>query len=85
MIGDYVSRVYMVETFREKHEDSTNLFHILFMNDQAASYSKEVLNTDGPGNRGLLALKLDRLYFLPENLGSGLGANLLQYLQLLAR
>ncbi len=85
VIDDYVSKAYTVNAFMESLADSTNLFHILFVNDQAAGYSKAVLNTECPDKSGLPAMKLDRLYFLPEFVGMRLGAELLHHLLQIAR
>lgn len=85
VIDDYVSKAYTVETFMENLADASNLFHILFYQEKAVGYSKAVLNTDCPDHPGFAAMKLDRLYFLPEFVGLSLGSTLLHHLLQIAR
>lgn len=85
VIEDYVSKAYTVEAFTESLADLSNFFHILFYRKKAVGYSKAVLNTECPDHPGLAAMKLDRLYFLPDYFGMGLGKQLLFHLLQIAR
>ena len=85
VIDAYVSEAYSVSSIENSLKNHQEIFYVLFCDGVPAGYSKFVLNTACPDRPGKHALKLDRLYFVQEFNGMGLGKILLEYIIAQAR
>lgn len=85
VIDAYVSKSYTEASFENSLMDGQQIFYVLLCDGVPAGYSKIVLNTECPDLPGRPALKLDRLYFVQEFYGLGLGRVLLEYIIAKAR
>jgi ribosomal protein S18 acetylase RimI-like enzyme len=78
-LNKYVNENYSEEVLREELRDEKNIYQVISFNNQAAGYSKLLLNIPFPGNGSPNMAKLERIYLLEEFYDLKLGMRLLQY------
>lgn len=77
-IDDYIRKNYSTDIFTAELNDTKNIYHIIYHNDQAAGYSKIIFNTSYDGKKENIA-KLERIYLLEEFYSLQLGLRLFEY------
>lgn len=76
----YLNEKLSVEEFTKQLTNSNNIFHLLFVDDVPAGYSKIIYNTPPPQLPNIKdACKLERIYFLQKFHGKKLGLKLFNY------
>ncbi len=78
-IQQYVNAKYTQEVFRTELNDAKNIYHLINYNNQAAGYSKIILNEKFAHIQIKNVTKLERLYLLKEFYNLKLGYELLKY------
>jgi len=78
-IQQYVNAKYTPELFQMELNDAKNSYHLINYNDQAAGYSKIILNEKFAHIQLEKVTKLERLYLLKEFYNLKLGYELLKY------
>lgn len=78
-IEDYVSRKYTVDAVKEELSDPENIYHLLYVSDRPAGYSKMILNTANENVPFQNVATLDRLYLLKEFYDLKLGRQLFEH------
>ncbi len=77
-IDIYITGKYNKDVIKEELSDAKNIYHIIYHNNQAAGYSKIILNTPYPNSPLKNIAKLERLYLLKEFYDLQLGFKLFQ-------
>jgi ribosomal protein S18 acetylase RimI-like enzyme len=76
----YLNEKLSVEEFTKQLQANDNIFHLLFVNDILAGYSKIIYNTPPPQLPEIKdACKLERIYFSQKFHGKKLGLKLFNY------
>lgn len=78
-INNYVKEKYNHDVFINESNDSKNVYHIIYCNEQPAGYSKIIYNASHPNVSLDNATKLERIYLLKEFYDLKLGAELLKF------
>ncbi len=78
-ISDYIARTYTHEIVQTDLADAANIYHIMYLDNEPAGYSKIVFNTAHTGIALENITKLDRIYLLKKFHGSGAATTLLQF------
>lgn len=78
-IDIYVRAKNSKSFFRDELSDSNNIYHILYYNEQAAGYSKIILNSAHPTISFPNITKLERIYILKDFYSFKLGQELLNF------
>ena|SRR5688572_20416765 len=78
-INSYVSEKYNEDVLRNELRDPGNIYHILFYNNQAAGYSKIILNAPHSNIGTQNVAKIERIYLLKEFYNLNLGSELFQF------
>ena len=79
VIDEYVRRSYTTDAFKTELANPGNNYDIIYHGEQAAGFSKIVLNASHSNIPIQNLTKLDRLYLLKEFCGKKLGAQLLRF------
>lgn len=79
VISNYVREKFNEEAIKADLSDPSNLYHILYHNEQPTGYSKIILNDAHPEISATNITKLERLYLLKTFYGLNLGAELFQF------
>lgn len=79
-IESYVAMTFTLNAVEEELNDPENIFHIIYLNGQAAGYAKTILNKPHPLLESSPVAKLERLYLLEEFYGLQLGAALFEFI-----
>lgn len=85
IIQNYVNSRYKTEHFRCELEDELNIYSIIYFENEPAGYSKIIFNTPYEKGGESKVTKLELIYILKEYYDLGLGKQLLQYNDELAR
>lgn len=78
-INSFISKTYNKDAIFKEFEDAKTQYHILYVNDKVAGFSKIELSTSNNDINELDVTKLDRIYLLKEFYGQGLGSNLFDF------
>lgn len=78
-ITRYVEDKFSEEVLKKELSDASNIFHIIYHDEQAAGYSKIILNAVHPNIPLENVTKLERLYLLKEFYSLKLGYELYQF------
>lgn len=78
-IETFITKTYNKEVFIQELLNEDTIYHIIYYNNQAAGYSKIVLNVPHPKIEQQNSTKLDRLYLLKEYYNLKLGAQLFNF------
>lgn len=78
-ISNYIARTYTQEIVRADLADPKNIYHLIYLDEEPAGYSKIIFNTPHPDIPVQNITKLDRIYLLKKHHGSGAAAALLQF------
>ncbi len=78
-VNKYVRSRYNPDVIRKELNDPENIYYIIYYGDQAAGYSKIILNAPNPNIQLEHITKLERLYLLEEFHGLKLGLDLFNY------
>ncbi|HMK05499.1 MAG TPA: GNAT family N-acetyltransferase [Ferruginibacter sp.] len=78
-VESYVAKNYNNEILREELQDADNIYHIVYYNNQAAGYSKIVLNSPYADSASKNIAKLERIYLLKQFYSSGMGLELFKF------
>lgn len=78
-VSSFITNTYNREAFNEEMQNSNNVYHILYFNNEIAGYSKIVLNTPNKNINEQNVTKLDRLYLLKKFYGKNLGVQFLGF------
>jgi diamine N-acetyltransferase len=70
---------YSNEAIQKELEDEKNIYHIIFVEDLPAGFSKIVLNSKHPNIKEANATKLDRIYLLSKFFDRKIGLQLLNF------
>ncbi|MBJ2175761.1 GNAT family N-acetyltransferase [Aureibaculum sp. A20] len=72
-INSFISKTYTTKNISKEFENTKIQYHIIYLSDKAAGFSKIELNTPNKDINALKVTKLDRLYLLKEFYGQKLG------------
>ncbi|MBK9106075.1 MAG: GNAT family N-acetyltransferase [Saprospiraceae bacterium] len=75
----YITKKLSVEAFRNELADPAHLYHVIFVDEVAAGYSKIILNFNHPLITEQPVTKLERIYLLKSYYGIGAGQQLFDY------
>ena len=78
-INSYITKNYNDDSIREELLDSKNIYYIIYYNDEAAGYSKIVLNSPYTHSAIANISKLERFYLLKKFYNLNLGRRLLEF------
>lgn len=78
-IDNYVRKKYNEAECRKELNDATNVYHIIYHNEQPAGFSKIIFNAAHPEIENKNSTKLERIYLLKEFYGLSLGHGLFQF------
>ncbi len=78
-IEAYAADKLTPEAFENDLQQETNLYYMIYVDDQPAGYSKIILNTAHPEIPEKEVSKLERLYLLRQFYGHNLGAQLFDF------
>jgi ribosomal protein S18 acetylase RimI-like enzyme len=78
-IAAYVAAKYTPEAVKTDIANQDHLYYIVYYGDQAAGYSKIILNCGHPEINQNPVAKLDRIYILREYYDKKIGLELLQF------
>lgn len=78
-IDTFVSTTYSKDAYAQELSNPENIYHLLYLQDQLAGYSKIVCNTANLNIKHENITKLDRFYFLKQFYGQNLGTELLKH------
>ena len=78
-IDNYIVNNFNEETFKKELENINNIYHIIYVNDKIAGYSKIVLNATNYYIPSKNNTNLSRLYLLKEFYGLNLGKELFDF------
>ncbi|HMC84027.1 MAG TPA: GNAT family N-acetyltransferase [Chitinophagaceae bacterium] len=84
-IESYVSAKYSVNAIEEELNDTANIYHIIYYNDQPTGYSKIIFNKPYPAIESSDVTKLDRIYLLKEFYRLKLGSALFEFITRLSK
>jgi ribosomal protein S18 acetylase RimI-like enzyme len=79
VLGQYIEKNYNTHSIQEELKDDKNIYHILYVDDKPAGFSKIILNVAHPNILQKNSTKLDRIYLLSEFFDRKLGLELLQF------
>ena len=79
-INHYAAEKYNADILKEELLDRKNIFHIIYHNNQAAGYSKIILNFPYHNSQTCNITKLERLYLLKEFYNLKLGLKLFKFI-----
>lgn len=79
VLGQYIEKNYNTQSIQEELSDDKNIYHILYVDDNPAGFSKIILNVAHPNIVQKNSTKLDRIYLLSEYFDRKLGLELLQF------
>jgi GNAT superfamily N-acetyltransferase len=75
----YISKKLSAEAFTNELANPDNLYHLIFVDDVAAGYSKIILNFNHPLIAEQPVTKLERIYLLKPYYGTGAGKMLFEH------
>lgn len=78
-IDQYVKEKYSKTVLEAELTDAQNHYHIVYVNKQAAGYSKIVLNAPYESSPASNIAKLERIYLLKSFYGTGAGTALFDF------
>ena len=79
IIDEYVKKKFSKAAFAEELKDVTNLFHIIYIDNEPAGYSKIILNSLHVEIDKTAITKLERFYLLKQFYGRHAGAELMHF------
>lgn len=79
ILNGYIEKNYTDDAIKNELADPGNIYHIIYYNDQAAGFSKIVLNEKHDAVTKENVTKLDRIYLLEAFKGIKLGYELLKF------
>lgn len=79
VMNAFLEKHYSHDAIKGELLDSDNVYYIIRYNDQAAGFSKMILNSGHPNIAVDNVTKLDRIYLLKEYYGMKLGLALLNF------
>jgi ribosomal protein S18 acetylase RimI-like enzyme len=78
-VNRFISKTYNKTSISKEFENTKVQYHLIYLNDKVAGYSKIELNSSNKDINAVNVTKLDRLYLLKEFYGQKLGAKLLDF------
>lgn len=78
-IAAYVNEKYTADVFRQELENTGHLYHTIYYGQQAAGYSKIIMNCGHENIAFSNITKLERLYLLKDYYDLKLGLQLMEY------
>ena len=78
-IQAYIKSKYNEEVFRDELTDERNIYHIIYYKNNAAGFSKIILNATHPNLSINNVTKLERLYILKDYYDKKLGLALFEF------
>jgi len=78
-ISHYINEQYNVDLLRQELKKPENIYHILYYNDEAAGYSKILMNAPYEGSPFNNIAKLERIYLLKKYYNLNLGKALFEF------
>ncbi|WP_343330031.1 GNAT family N-acetyltransferase [Polaribacter staleyi] len=78
-IHNFISKTYNKGSISKEFENTKVQYHLIYLNDKVAGYSKIELSSSNKNINTINVTKLDRLYLLKEFYGQKLGAKLLDF------
>lgn len=75
----FLSATYNDDALSAELSDKTNIYHLLYVGDKPAGFSKIIFNAAHPSIAEQNITKLDRIYLLQEFYGMRLGHELMQF------
>lgn len=78
-MNTFLSATYNDEALRQELSNENNIYHLIFLNNRPAGFSKIVLNAGHPNIPEQSVTKLDRIYLLSEYYDKKLGLELLKF------
>lgn len=78
-IDAYVAANYNHSYFQHELNDPENIYHIIYHDEEAAGYSKIIMNCPHPAIPSQHVTKLERIYLLKDFYALKLGAELFQF------
>lgn len=78
-VNRFVLKTYNKENISKEFENKKVLYHMIYVNDKVAGFSKIELNTLNNDINDLNVTKLDRLYLLKEFYGQHVGSKLFDF------
>lgn len=79
-VANFIHKTYNEAAYLDELENSENIYHILYFNNEIAGYSKIVLNSPNKNVANKNITKLDRFYLLKKFYGKQLGKTLLNFI-----
>jgi diamine N-acetyltransferase len=76
-LNHYMRQAFNVEQIAAELEDEKNIFLIAELGDEAAGYSKIIIDNIEPGITAERPIELSRLYSHQKHLGQGIGQSLM--------
>ncbi|HKP68817.1 MAG TPA: GNAT family N-acetyltransferase, partial [Pyrinomonadaceae bacterium] len=77
-LNHYMRQAFNVEQIATELADSKNIFLIAEVGDEAAGYSKIIIDNIEPGITAERPIELSRLYSHQKHLGQGVGQSLME-------
>ncbi|CAN5737743.1 GNAT family N-acetyltransferase [soil metagenome] len=84
-IASYVSAKFTLSVLENELADPKNIFHIIYFNDEAAGYSKIILNEPYALIKESPVTKMERLYLLKKFYDQKLGMKLFDFILKLSK
>ncbi|MBK8482914.1 MAG: GNAT family N-acetyltransferase [Saprospiraceae bacterium] len=78
-INKYVSEKYNLEVSEKELNDTHNIYHFIYYDEQAVGYSKIIFNSENSNLKNKNITKLERLYLLKPYYSLKLGLELLNF------
>lgn len=79
VIDEYLEKKFSKATIEAELEDENNLFHIFYVDNEPAGYSKIILNSPHAEIKKSSITKLERFYLLERFYGRHAGAELMKF------
>jgi ribosomal protein S18 acetylase RimI-like enzyme len=78
-INEYLTAKFTLENIEKELSDESNLFHLVYVNDELAGYSKIICNTTYENLTPTNSAKLERLYVLEKFHDLKIGKRLMDF------
>src|SRR6185503_2382758 len=78
-INKYINEAYNSHSLHDELSDPQNIYYIIFENNEAAGFSKIILNSPYKDISAKKVTKLERIYLLKEFYGLNLGMELMNF------
>ena len=78
-IGEYINAKFTLENIEGELSDDSNVFHLVYVNEELAGYSKIIYNTAYENLTKVNSTKLERLYVLEKFHDLKIGKQLMDF------